>query len=36
MATHAAVPERAVVKIDCEIPFASAAILGRAVMTGVG
>ena len=36
MATHAVVPQRAVVRVDVEIPFASAAILGCGVMTGVG
>jgi S-(hydroxymethyl)glutathione dehydrogenase/alcohol dehydrogenase len=36
MATHSIVPQRAVVKIDVEIPFPSAAILGCAVMTGYG
>ena len=36
MATHAVVPSQAVVKIDVEIPFASAAILGCGVMTGFG
>jgi S-(hydroxymethyl)glutathione dehydrogenase/alcohol dehydrogenase len=36
MATHAIVPQQAVVKIDVEIPFASAAILGCGVMTGFG
>jgi S-(hydroxymethyl)glutathione dehydrogenase/alcohol dehydrogenase len=36
MATHALVPRQAVVKIEVEIPFASAAILGCGVMTGFG
>lgn len=36
MATHAVVPWQAVVKIDVEIPFPSAAILGCGVMTGFG
>lgn len=36
MATHALVPQQAVVKIDVEIPHASAAILGCGVMTGFG
>lgn len=36
MATHAVVPRQAVVKIDVEIPFSSAAILGCGVMTGFG
>jgi S-(hydroxymethyl)glutathione dehydrogenase/alcohol dehydrogenase len=36
MATHCIVPQRAVVKIDVEIPFSSAAILGCGVMTGYG
>jgi len=36
MATHAIVPQQAVVKIDIEIPFHSAAILGCGVMTGFG
>ncbi|HTX40809.1 MAG TPA: alcohol dehydrogenase catalytic domain-containing protein [Acidobacteriaceae bacterium] len=36
MATHALVPKQAVVKIDVEIPFPSAAILGCGVMTGFG
>jgi len=36
MATHALVPRQAVVKIDVEIPFPSAAILGCGVMTGFG
>jgi len=36
MATHAVVPRQAVVKIDVEIPFPSAAILGCGVMTGFG
>jgi S-(hydroxymethyl)glutathione dehydrogenase/alcohol dehydrogenase len=36
MATHAIVPGQAVVKIEVEIPFPSAAILGCGVMTGVG
>ena len=36
MATHALVARQAVVKIEVEIPFASAAILGCAVMTGFG
>jgi S-(hydroxymethyl)glutathione dehydrogenase/alcohol dehydrogenase len=36
MATHAVVPSQAVVRIEVEIPFASAAILGCGVMTGFG
>jgi S-(hydroxymethyl)glutathione dehydrogenase / alcohol dehydrogenase len=36
MATHTVVPWQAVVKIDVEIPFPSAAILGCGVMTGFG
>lgn len=36
MATRAIVPEQAVVKINVEIPFGSAAILGCGVMTGFG
>lgn len=36
MATHALVPKQAVVRIDVEIPFPSAAILGCGVMTGFG
>lgn len=36
MATHTVVPWQAVVKIDVEIPFPSAAILGCGVMTGWG
>jgi S-(hydroxymethyl)glutathione dehydrogenase / alcohol dehydrogenase len=36
MATHALVAEQSVVKIDVDIPFASAAILGCGVMTGFG
>lgn len=36
MASHAVVPRQAVVKIDVEIPFPSAAILGCGVMTGFG
>ena len=36
MATHTVVPKQAVVKIDVEIPFASAALLGCGVMTGFG
>src|SRR5581483_9125496 len=36
MATHTVVPKQAVVKIDVEIPFPSAAILGCGVMTGFG
>ncbi|MGB9147661.1 MAG: alcohol dehydrogenase catalytic domain-containing protein [Acidobacteriaceae bacterium] len=36
MASHAVVPKQAVVKIDVEIPFPSAAILGCGVMTGFG
>jgi S-(hydroxymethyl)glutathione dehydrogenase/alcohol dehydrogenase len=36
MATHTVVPSQAVVKIDVEIPFASASILGCGVMTGFG
>jgi S-(hydroxymethyl)glutathione dehydrogenase/alcohol dehydrogenase len=36
MASHTVVPKQAVVKIDIEIPFPSAAILGCGVMTGFG
>jgi len=36
MATHTVVPKQAVTKIEGEIPFASAALLGCAVMTGFG
>ncbi len=36
MASHALVPKQAVVRIDVDIPFASAAILGCGVMTGFG
>jgi S-(hydroxymethyl)glutathione dehydrogenase/alcohol dehydrogenase len=36
MATHTVVPWQAVVKIDVDIPFPSAAILGCGVMTGFG
>jgi S-(hydroxymethyl)glutathione dehydrogenase/alcohol dehydrogenase len=36
MATHAIVPQKAAVKIDVDIPFPSAAILGCGVMTGFG
>lgn len=36
MSTHALMPKQAVIKIDVDIPFASAAILGCAVMTGFG
>jgi S-(hydroxymethyl)glutathione dehydrogenase/alcohol dehydrogenase len=36
MATHTVVPSQAVVKVDVEIPFASASILGCGVMTGFG
>ena len=36
MATHTVVPQQAVVRIDADIPFASAAILGCGVMTGFG
>jgi S-(hydroxymethyl)glutathione dehydrogenase / alcohol dehydrogenase len=36
MATHTVVPWQACVKIDVDIPFASAAILGCGVMTGFG
>jgi S-(hydroxymethyl)glutathione dehydrogenase/alcohol dehydrogenase len=36
MSTHSIVPQRAVVKVDVEIPFPSAAILGCGVMTGFG
>jgi S-(hydroxymethyl)glutathione dehydrogenase/alcohol dehydrogenase len=36
MASHALVPKQAVVKIDVEIPFTSACILGCGVMTGFG
>ena len=35
-ATHARVARQAVVKIDVEVPYPSAAILGCAVMTGFG
>ncbi len=36
MASHTVVPKQAVVRIDVEIPFSSAAILGCGVMTGFG
>lgn len=36
MSTHTVVPKQAVTKIDVDIPFASAAILGCGVMTGFG
>jgi S-(hydroxymethyl)glutathione dehydrogenase/alcohol dehydrogenase len=36
MATHALVPRQAAVRIEVEIPFPSAAILGCGVMTGFG
>jgi len=36
MATHTVVPWQAAVRIDVEIPFPSAAILGCGVMTGFG
>lgn len=36
MSTHAVVPRQAVIKLDVDIPFASAAILGCGVMTGFG
>jgi S-(hydroxymethyl)glutathione dehydrogenase/alcohol dehydrogenase len=36
MATHTVVPKQAVVKIEVDIPFPSAAILGCGVMTGFG
>jgi S-(hydroxymethyl)glutathione dehydrogenase/alcohol dehydrogenase len=36
MATHTVVPQQAVVKIDDDVPFPSAAILGCGVMTGFG
>ncbi len=36
MATHTVVPRQAVTKIDIDIPFASAALLGCGVMTGFG
>lgn len=36
MATHSVVPKQAVVKMDVEIPFPSAALLGCGVMTGFG
>lgn len=36
MSTHTVVPAQAVVKVDLEIPFTSAAILGCGVMTGFG
>lgn len=36
MATHTVVPRQAIVRIDVEIPFSSAAILGCGVMTGFG
>jgi S-(hydroxymethyl)glutathione dehydrogenase / alcohol dehydrogenase len=36
MSTHTVVPRQAVVKIDDDVPFPSAAILGCGVMTGFG
>jgi Zn-dependent alcohol dehydrogenase len=36
MATHAIVPSQAVVRMDADVPFTSAAILGCGVMTGFG
>ena len=36
MSTHTVVPRQAVTKIDVEIPFPSAALLGCGVMTGFG
>jgi S-(hydroxymethyl)glutathione dehydrogenase/alcohol dehydrogenase len=36
MATHAMVPEAAVIKLDAGVPFDVAAIMGCAVMTGFG
>lgn len=36
MSTYTIVPKQALIKIDVEIPFASAAILGCGVMTGFG
>ena len=36
MCTHVLVPKQAVTKMDVDIPFTSAAILGCAVMTGFG
>lgn len=36
MSTHTIVPKEAVVKLNVEIPFASASILGCGVMTGYG
>jgi S-(hydroxymethyl)glutathione dehydrogenase/alcohol dehydrogenase len=36
MATHTVVPQQAVTKIEVDIPFASAALLGCGVMTGFG
>ena len=36
MATHTIVPKQAVVRIDVDIPFPSAALLGCGVMTGFG
>lgn len=36
MATHAVVPEAAVLKLDKEVPWPVAAIMGCAVMTGFG
>jgi S-(hydroxymethyl)glutathione dehydrogenase/alcohol dehydrogenase len=36
MASHTVVPKQAVVRIDIEIPFPSASILGCGVMTGFG
>jgi S-(hydroxymethyl)glutathione dehydrogenase/alcohol dehydrogenase len=36
MATHAMVPEAALINLDAEVPFEVAAIMGCAVMTGFG
>jgi S-(hydroxymethyl)glutathione dehydrogenase/alcohol dehydrogenase len=36
MASHSVVPKQALVKIDVDIPFPSAALLGCGVMTGFG
>lgn len=36
MSTHTVVPRQAVIKMDVDMPFASAALLGCAVMTGFG
>jgi S-(hydroxymethyl)glutathione dehydrogenase/alcohol dehydrogenase len=36
MATHTVVPRQAVVKIEGDVPFSSAAVLGCGVMTGFG